>query len=482
MVTLRRAVFYLFLVLYLVICPLTVLYAFGYSLQSGPSGRLVRTGLISISSTPSGADVYLGRRRFTQRTPATIRGLLPGAYDVRLALKGHRSWEASVPVEEERATVLERALLLPVPLPAQVHLAEPFTQVIPVPGHRAMVLARGPQLQDLVVYDWRAERVWPLDMPDPALSAARLVAPTAMRDSAWLLLQARSAAGDHWLWCEPGRGREAVEDLTALFIRRPLATAWDGRGGRYVFAVANGQVDRVDSMSKQVTPRWLEGVEGVGVLGRWVYVLHDDGRLVRTDRDGKSVELLARMTLPNDQVFGAREPWQVHALTPETVLLQGPRGELFSAGAADALAEQGILGVDWDPRHQRALVWERERLGIISLTSADATKDTALSSPAIQWVFERATGIEQAAWVDDGAYILVRDDHRVFLLEPGPATAPRLHDVVMAARNTNVTYAEDSGRVYYLDQASGYLSSMEIVPHRDRLPLQLPEPSKQAED
>jgi hypothetical protein len=474
MVALRRIAFYIFVVLYLVICPLTILYAFGYTVQPGASRRIVRTGLISITSTPPGADVYLGRRRFTQRTPATIRGLLPGSYDVRLALRGHRTWEATVSVEEERATVLDHALLLPTPLRTRVDLAQAFTQILPLTGHRVMVLARGARLQDLVAYDWRAERAWPIGMPSEGLGAARLVTTESVRGSEWLLLHGQSAAGDHWLWCEPSRGEEVVEDLSALFLQRPGAAVWDARSARYVFAMANGRADRIDSISKQVSPRWAEQIEGLDVLGRWVYVLHQDGRLVRTDRDGKAVELIARLTLPRDPVFGAAQPWSVHAFAPDAVFVLGPRGELFDGASGAVLAEKGIAGLDWDPRRRRALVWERGRAGVLDWAPQDPSGDTA-AELSIRWVSQGATNIEQAAWIDDGFYALIRDDNRIVLLEAGLGGPPRLHDIATIARNTNAAYAEDAGRIYYLDPATGFLSSVEVASRRDRLPLVLPE-------
>ena len=110
----RNVVFLLFVAVYLVSCPLILLQAFGYSLAPGMEEGIVKTGLVYLDTTPPGATVYVGRRRYTGTTPTILRGLRPGAYDLRLGLPGYQTWARTVSVEAEKSTVLDRILLLPV--------------------------------------------------------------------------------------------------------------------------------------------------------------------------------------------------------------------------------------------------------------------------------------------------------------------------------------------------------------------------------
>ena len=71
---------------------MTILYALGYILKPGMEQGLVKTGLIYISTVPSGASVYISNKRYTRRTPAILRDLTPGNYPIRISLKNHRSW------------------------------------------------------------------------------------------------------------------------------------------------------------------------------------------------------------------------------------------------------------------------------------------------------------------------------------------------------------------------------------------------------
>ena len=65
MILLRKILFYICIVLYLIFCPMIILYALGYSFKPQSSqGGIVKTGIIFLSTTPPGADVFLNNRRF----------------------------------------------------------------------------------------------------------------------------------------------------------------------------------------------------------------------------------------------------------------------------------------------------------------------------------------------------------------------------------------------------------------------------------
>ncbi len=57
MLRLRKILFYLCALLYLISCPLTILYALGYGVQPGAQRGLVKTGVISLATLPPGAPV-----------------------------------------------------------------------------------------------------------------------------------------------------------------------------------------------------------------------------------------------------------------------------------------------------------------------------------------------------------------------------------------------------------------------------------------
>ena len=130
-----------------------------WGFRRGWAGGWVKTGLISLATEPSGASVYLGNRRYTQKTPTVLRDLLPGDYPVKLVLKDRQPWTRTVSVDAEKATVLERVLLLPRALTPRIILAGPFEQFTPVPNTRLVLLTAGPRASNVTVYDLEEEQV-----------------------------------------------------------------------------------------------------------------------------------------------------------------------------------------------------------------------------------------------------------------------------------------------------------------------------------
>ena len=91
MLFLRKLIFYLFVVIYLISCPLLILYSLGYHYKPESKKSMVETGLIYLSTNPPGALVYIDNQRLTRKTPAILRDFLPGQYQVKLVLKDFRT-------------------------------------------------------------------------------------------------------------------------------------------------------------------------------------------------------------------------------------------------------------------------------------------------------------------------------------------------------------------------------------------------------
>jgi hypothetical protein len=79
------------------------------------------TGSIAISSSPSGAEVYLNNV-FKGLSPITLDSLTPGAYTVTLKLSGYQDWQAGAQVTAGQTTQLTATLTevtRPTPTPTQ---------------------------------------------------------------------------------------------------------------------------------------------------------------------------------------------------------------------------------------------------------------------------------------------------------------------------------------------------------------------------
>lgn len=114
----RRVLYIVFIFLFIIITPLVSLYASGY--KFGSSFSLQKTGMLVIDTEPKGAKIYLNgkieknffRSVLTSNqslvtTPAKIKNLLPGEYDVKLETSGHWSWQKKLKIESGKTTFIE---------------------------------------------------------------------------------------------------------------------------------------------------------------------------------------------------------------------------------------------------------------------------------------------------------------------------------------------------------------------------------------
>lgn len=110
----KRFLFTIFTILVIVIAAgVTVYWAKGYTFSSSQKG-LVGTGIISVTSIPDSASVFVDGH-LTTATNATVSSLLPKEYTVRVVKEGFIPWERKVKVREGLVTELKLTLFPAIP-------------------------------------------------------------------------------------------------------------------------------------------------------------------------------------------------------------------------------------------------------------------------------------------------------------------------------------------------------------------------------
>ena len=471
MLLLRRIFFYLFLVIYLIACPMTILYALGYILKPGMEQGLVKTGLIYISTVPSGASVYISNKRYTRRTPAILRDLTPGNYPIRISLKNHRSWFQNVPVEKEKATALEKILLVPTELKREQLSTEPFERLIPIEKSRYFLLAAGPRPGDLFVFDWKQEKIRSLFRKEDPLGEGKVLSFYSVPGGASFLLLVHIRGGERYLWVEIGGKEFRVEDISVCFPEEPLAVVWDPHDRDHLFSIHDNYVNRVDVPGRSVLMKYLENIRGFGLFHKNLYALRGDFLLERLDYDRKPREILLNDGTLGSSIFGPEGLFQIHAVNNDIIFFRGERGELLANRLPYRFLQEGAVGYEFYPPRERSLVWRKEDVGILDFSKRARNDDAFEKGPSLHWVYQRGKRIEQAFWVYEGSHILFRDENRVFLLEIETHGKPHLYSLLEVKRKTDAVYAEATGKLYYLDPESERLNSAEILPRQEILPF-----------
>src|SRR3989344_5300806 len=92
---------------------IAIFFAKGYSIST-KERRIVGTGIVTISSEPDSASVYLDGH-LTTATNATISSLSPKTYFVKVIKEGFIPWEKQIEVKEGLVTELKLTLFPAIP-------------------------------------------------------------------------------------------------------------------------------------------------------------------------------------------------------------------------------------------------------------------------------------------------------------------------------------------------------------------------------
>lgn len=124
---LRRLIFIVFLLAFLIVTPLIILYAAGYKISKT---GFQKTGIFILDSKPKGAKIFINgkvQKNFLKKllldqnnfitTPAKIKNLSPGEYTVSLELDGFWGWQKKLIIYPGASTYAEDIYLFKKDLP-----------------------------------------------------------------------------------------------------------------------------------------------------------------------------------------------------------------------------------------------------------------------------------------------------------------------------------------------------------------------------
>lgn len=115
----RHVLFVIFLGAFLITAPLVVLYTAGYRYNFG-TGRVVQTGILSVGSTPRGAEILIDGRSTDATTPALLKNVFPGEHEIVIRRDGFSSWKKALAIESRATTFADDVVLFQDGTPALV--------------------------------------------------------------------------------------------------------------------------------------------------------------------------------------------------------------------------------------------------------------------------------------------------------------------------------------------------------------------------
>lgn len=474
MQTLRKIFFYAFTAIYVVFCPLLILYALGYIYTPGPGGeQLVTTGLIYIDTAPQGADVYLDFKPREEKTPLAMPELLPGSYRVTLKLEGYKEWQENVPVEAEKATVLDKVLLIPEKWEEIELLKGSYSSMIPIRGLDFIVLGDKGLASSYVVYDYTQDKSWPL-IPEKKLEDEEKIEEYFIQEkSPYMLLYLTGAEKERYLWVNLEEGEDEALEVTELFPHLPDFVQWETGSENLLFTLQNGYINKIDIKEKALYPEIIKKVQGFGVSNGDIYALLAGGKFIRTDSSGKNEDVLLDDEPLAHAIFGQKTQYDIKVFPNEVILFFGSGGELVTNRLPYNFVDKGLRGLEYDKDKGKALVWTKEKIGCIDFTAEETGKIDFEKGPSMRWLYT-GTNIGKSFWAYEGSHVLFDDDGLVHILELEEYGMVRVSNILGRKTKEPVYFSEKTGEMYFIGEGAEGLKKVVIIPEKSLFPVTEP--------
>ncbi|MGB2706178.1 MAG: PEGA domain-containing protein [Candidatus Omnitrophota bacterium] len=465
MLILRKIVFYIFVLVYLVLCPLIILYSLGYIFKPEAEEHIVKTGIIYLSTLPAGASIYVNGEVAENTTPAMLDKFLPGEYDIKIFLENYEVWRDTLPVKAGEATALGKILLVPRKRKTEALLAGNFEDLTALPGTQFLLLAKGASAGDYAVYDCKGKNKTPLIPAGSQYADCRILSLFTARESSsllgWLVTKDKR---ELFLWFSLSGKEPDLSDITDLFPKEPRWVMWDAADENNIFTFQENSVNRLDVKAKALYPGFAQEARGAGVAEKLVYILAVDNTLSSMNYEKKNVNKILEDKKLAASIFGDSGVFRIIPFLKSIILFRGEKDELLANRLPYRFIEKGVKGIEFDKPRERVLLWQKDRVGILDF-STEVTGDVAFEEgPRLNWIFTGGKNIKEAFWVYEASHVLFRDGSDVYLIELQPYGEPHLDRVLRVKEKTAIVYSEETGLLYYLDASNGSLASAEIVP------------------
>lgn len=464
MLILRKILFYIFAGIYIVLCPLLILYALGYIYEPGSKNGLVKTGLIYIATIPPNATISLNGNEIEERSPTTIQELLPGEYKLRIALDGYKGWEQTVPVMAEKATVLDSIIMIPESWQFKEVLELPVQNIMTLPGLNVILLVKGRSVGELDVLNIGSGKVYKMRDLMPGFEGAAHNAFYSVTGSSAFIMQMRHEGQEKFLWIDIEGGVPQTKDISQLFPDIPRHIVWDPGNEDIVFACQSGQVNKLDIKEGAMVPGYLAGIKGFGAGGGKVYAIKDDDTLEQMSYDKSSETVLLKDKKIGQQVFSAEGFTSIRPFVDEILLFLGPDGSLGANRLPYDFVDKGVIGIKPLPEQKQVLVLKKDRVGILDFTGEKTGNVGFEQGPSLKWICRGGEDIKQAFWVYKGSHVLVQDGGKIALHEIEDYGKVKIDELFEVRRGTNIYYSDGGGDLYFVDKATGRLKMTEIIP------------------
>ncbi len=459
MIGFRRFLFFTLTAIYLVVCPLLILYSLGY-VYNPVKQNLVRTGVLSLSTIPSDAAVFLEKSKFIHQTPTTINELLPGEYKITLRKSGYKNWTHTVAIEGGKALNFEKRLLIPQQWPVNVISREKCKNLYPLDKKQMFLYSTDSNLGSFQIYG-KDKTSLPLVDKNSIFADMPVEKVYNISENERLFVSGGAFFGKKVLYLDLNPRQPQIEDVTDIFKAKLPEFLWQSADDEILYTIRDGSVSRIDMNTKRITPDYMKGVKGFGISDKWAYLIDPNDVLLRHSLDGEQKELLLEDKYLTNQLF-SKSPFYNISIHHQTIVFMGSEGDLVVNMPPYSVAASGVGGFSF---HNDKLLffYTNKTISLVDF-SGNANNSAFQERFTLRTLFEGGTNIRQCFRAYRDSHILFSDDNKVYLLEIQPQGISHIEPVCGLLKGSDVYYDENEYILYYLSEQDGKLSEIEIIP------------------
>lgn len=479
MALLRRIILFVFVVIYAVVAPITVLYALGY-IFIPTQQTLFQTGLVSLISEPSQATVRVNDNVIREKTPLVLRNLKPGTYELRIDLPGYQSWQRQVRIEPEHAFRFEKILLFPEKFEPQIITIRPVTKIERIQNTRNLLIAHDATASGLFLFDLDKKESRPL-ITEPEYAAAKVESLSIHPNGNRALIGLRRGGIFLPLFVRLENlisNLIQTEEYSSLIPEPFNHLQWSSSTGNSIFYLKANTLKRVDLEAKTVYPALLRQVRGFAVYARRLFAVDGQRRFLEMTEKGKIRNIFLDDPAKSQLVFGKDEGdfYSIHFLPKESlfyladntyVIFLSDHGRL-TCNKLPYFLDEEVDEVALADKNLRLAYRKGSEIYVVDFEKEMET-DLFESGPTPRKIYEGNKDISRLFWIYDDQYLLFLEGNQLWAQDfEGGEKPVMLFEV--SNRIRDIAIDEKRGFVYFADPRTDRLSRVKLFELENLIP------------
>jgi len=433
----RRLLFFLAIIAFLIIAPLIVLYATGFRWDFEQK-RITQVGMITVKCIPRAVNIFVNDKLKARRTYARIRDLMPRDYVVKLQKEGYSIWEKKLTVEPRVATPIKHARLF---------LSEPEVTQIINSGIDQYVLSPNNKKIAYTITSGEEAGIWLLDVashnssklfPKSKEEFAKVLEGLVFSDIKWspdsekVLVQYKTKFLEEET--EPQLTYHVIINTTRpqdiifledLFKFEMEKVKWHPKDPNQIFWLNQGNFYSIKLDKKTLSPVLATQVLDFAVVNQDVYYVTETLKDTENTEDSKptfqfikkSLSTLEEELITDVSDLGAEEFCEILAGKKRVALMLGKDKSLYILDKDNELQKisDKTQKVIWDSLQYKLLYQNDYEIFVLRFVDEDF--DIELEEPQQELITRYSEKIQDCLWYPDFQHIVFVVKNTIKIIE-----------------------------------------------------------------